>query len=108
MGDLDHDSGTMGMHGVSERSEMGDDLVAPELDIAEGLRAILRDDRGTANHCERDATLGLLLVIEAITLLRHAVFGIGGFMRSRHEAIAKHEMFQAIGLKEGISGGHFG
>src|SRR5260221_2546228 len=106
MGDLDHHRSAMRVHVVGELAQPAHTLVLVEEDVAEGRRAVGRDDGRAADHGERDAALRLLGVIEPIARLRHAVLGIGGLVRGRQEAVAQRQMLEPEGLEERIGRGH--
>ena len=102
MGHLDHHRRTMVVDVVGEFGEPADDLVLVEKDVAEGLGTVRRDHRRAAYHGQRDAALRLLGVIEPVALLWHAILGVGGLMRRRHQAVAKMKMPEPIRLQQRI------
>ena len=78
------------------------DLVAIGMQIAEGRRAVARDDRRARRHGQRDAALRLLDMVEPVALLRHAVLGIGRLVRRRHDPVLQREMLEPKWLKQRI------
>ena len=95
MRDLDHHGGALRMDIVGELFEPAHDLVLVELDVAEGLRTVRREDGRAADHGQPDAAPGLFGVIKPVARLRHAVFGVGWLVRGRHQPVAECEMLEA-------------
>ena len=106
MGELDHHLAVVLVAGIGELGEPRHDLVAIGMQIAEGGRAVARDDRRAGGHGQRHAALGLLGMVEPVALLRHAVLGIGRLVAGRHDAVLQRQVLQLVGLEERIVGGH--
>ncbi len=104
MGDLDHHRRTLVVDVVRQLLEPAHAFVFVEKDVAEGLRAVRRHHRGAADHGERNASLGLFGVVEAIALFGHAVLGIGRLVRGRHQPVAQRQAAQLKGLQQWIAG----
>ena len=66
VGDLAHHRGAVRVHGPRERLEIGDDALVEQMQVAERRRRVGSDDGRAADHGERDAALGLLLVVQAV------------------------------------------
>ncbi len=105
MGELDHHLAVVLVAGVGELGEPRNDLVAIGLEVAEGGRAVARDDRRAGGHGQRHAATGLLGMVEPVALLRHAVFRIGRLVAGRHDAVLQRQVLEAVGLEQRI-GGH--
>ena len=104
MGELDHHLAVVLVAGRREFGKPRHDRVVPGMEIAEGGRAVARDQRRTGRHRQRDAALRLFGVIEAIPFLGQAVLGIGGLMRRRHQPVLEGQVPERIGLEKRISG----
>ncbi len=102
--ELDHHRGAVVMAFLSELPQPGYDLVLVGQEIAKDRGRIARHDGRACCHGERDAALGLLDMIEPVTVLGHPVLGIVRLMRRRHDAVLEREMLQPVGLKQGIVG----
>ena len=102
MGDLDHHRGAVLVAVVGEPLEPGHDLVPVGVQVAEGRRAVLGDDRRARGHGQRDAALGLLDVIEPVAVLGQAVLGVGRLVRRAHDPVAERQMLELEGLQQGI------
>ena len=106
MGDLDHHLAVVLVAGVGQFGKPGHDGVVIEMQVAEGRRAVARNDRRSCRHGQRHAALGLLRVIEPVALLRHAVFRIGRLVAGRHHPVLQCQVLQPVGLQKRIVAGH--
>ena len=88
MGNLDHHRRAVRVAIIDEFLEPGHDLVLIGIEIAERRGAVFGNDRRARRHRQRDPAFRLFRVIEPITFLRHAVFGIGRFVRRGHDPVA--------------------
>ena len=104
MGDLDHHRRALFVDVVRQLLEPRHAFVLVEKDVAERLRTVGRDHRRAADHGERDASLRLFGVVEAIALFGHAVLGIGRLVRRRHQPVAQREAAQLKRLQQRIAG----
>ena len=82
------------MDPVGELFQPGNDCVIIEKKIAKGRRAVAGDDGGSADAGEADTAFGLFLVIEPITIFRHAIFRVCRLMACAHQTISNGEMFE--------------
>ena len=108
MGDLDHHRASVLVAVVGEPPEPGHDLVPIGVQVAEGGRAVLGDDRRARGHGQRDAALGLLDVVEPVAVLGQAVLGIGRLVRRAHDPVPQRQMLELERLEQGIRAGHDG
>ena len=76
VGDLAHHGCAVLVHAVGQLSKPRHDLVLVDMQVAERGGAVRGDDGGATHHGQPDAALGLLLVIEAVAPLGHAVLGV--------------------------------
>ena len=89
MRDLAHDRGAMAVDARREGLQVGDDGVARHVDLAAAPARIARHHRGAAEHGERDAALGLFLVVALVALLGQPALVDGGGMAGAHDAVAQ-------------------
>ena len=106
MGKLDHRRRAMVAALVGQPPQPRHDLVPVGMQIAEGGGRIFGHNRRARGHVQRNAAPGLFHMIEAVAVGRHAVHGISGLMRARHDAVAQFQMLQPIGPQQGVRGGH--
>ena len=72
---------------LDQPGEMGHDLVAEGVQIAERRRAVRRHDGRAGGHGHSDATSRLLAVVEAVALPRKAVLGVVREVRREHDPV---------------------
>ena len=105
VGDLAHQRAVVPVHGVGQLLEPRDDRVAGGVDLPERRRAV-RGGRGrAAEHGQRQAALGLLLVVQPVAQLRLAVLDVGRRVRRAHDPVLEAEPLELERLEDGI-GGH--
>ena len=97
MGDLAEDRRAVPVDPLGEGMQIGKDPVVADVDLVEGQRRVRRDRRRAAEHGQRQAALGLFLVIELVALSRHAVLGEAGRMGRAHDPVAELQMLQPKG-----------
>ncbi len=102
VGELDHHRRAGLVAVVGEALQPGDDRVVIGVQVAEGGRAVRRDQRRAGRHGQRDAALRPLEMVEPVAVLRHPVLGIGGLVRRDHQPVAERQVLQAIGLQQRI------
>ena len=102
MGDLAHHRRAVLVHPVGQLAQPRHDLVLVDVQVAEGGRAVRGDDSGAAHHRQADAALGLLLVVEAVAPLGHAVLGVRRLVRRADDAVAQGHVLQLELLKKRI------
>src|SRR6185312_9925951 len=90
------------MHTVGQFPQPRHDLVLIYMEIAESGGAVWRDDRGPTHHRQADAALRLLLVVEAIPVLGHPVFGVRRLMRGTDHAVTQREVLQLERLQQRV------
>ncbi len=90
------------MHPVGQLAQPRHDLVLVHVQVAERRRAVRRDDGGPADHGQPDTALGLLLVVEAVAPLGHAVLGVGRLMGGADHPVAQGQVLQPEGLQEWV------
>ncbi len=90
--ELDHQGAAMGVDAVGEGLQNRDDPVLGDVDLAERGGAVLGDAGGAAEHGQRQAALGLLLMVELVAQLRQPVLDVGGRVRRAHHAILEGQV----------------
>jgi hypothetical protein len=71
--DLAHDRHTLRVHTIGEHLQIGDDALVEQVQVAECRRRVGRDHGRAADHGERDAALGLFLMVEPVAQPRAAL-----------------------------------
>ncbi len=102
MGELDHHLAVMLMAIIGQPLKPRDNLVLVGMQVAKRRRAVLCHQGRPGRHGHRDPALGLLQMIEPISVLGHPVLGIGRLVRSRHDPVLQRQMLELIGLQQGI------
>ena len=102
MGRLDHDGRALVVAVSSDRGQPRNHLVGGQVDIAERGGGVLRHDGRTADHRQTDTAAGLLPLIEAVAVLRHAELGVRGLVRGRDDAVAQRESAELEWLEQRI------
>ena len=108
MRDLAHHRGAVRVHGPRERLEIGDDALVEQMQVAERRRRVGGDHGRAADHGERDAALGLLLVVQAIAPPRAAILGVGRLVARAHDAVAQLQVLEPERLQQGLIARHPG
>lgn len=102
MGQLDHHRRAVVVAFVGQLLHPADDLILPREDVVEHRRAVARDRGRPRRHRQRHPRLGPFHVIGPVAVLRHPVLGIGRFVTGDHDAVAKRQVLQLIGLQKRI------
>ena len=100
MGDLAHDRAAVAADTLGELPQHGNDRVVADVDLAERGGRVRRDVGGAAEHGEREAALGLLLVVELVAQLRMLVLDVSGGVARAHEPVLERHVAEPEGLQE--------
>lgn len=106
VGDLAHHRGPMFVDFAGELFQPGRDLLAVQLQVAEGGRAVGRDHRGAADHQQPGAALGALHVVGAVAVGGQRVLRVGRFVRGAHDAVAQHQVPDGERLEQRVGAAH--
>ena len=100
---LDHHRTAVFMAGIGQFAHPAHHFVLVGKDIVEHRRAVAADRGGTRRHRQRHTRPCTHLVISAVALFRHPVFGIGGLVTGCHHPVLQGQMLQPIRLQKRIA-----